>query len=155
MCSDDIQTLNQKAREGEYELTAISYHAYPYVADKYVLMAAGSSIGDGYGPMVVASHPMALGRAEGQAHRDSRQAHHRLPDAAPDAAGFRSRWIRPSIKFWTQCTDGKADAGLVIHEAQLTYCQGGFHNVVDLGRWWKNTYDLPLAAGRECRCGAI
>src|SRR5438874_7881420 len=55
---DDIQTLNQRARNGEYELTAISYHAYPYVADKYVLMAAGSSVGDGYGPMVVASHPM-------------------------------------------------------------------------------------------------
>ncbi len=54
---DDIQTLNQKARKGEYELTAVSYHAYPYIADKYKLMAAGSSIGDGYGPMVVASHP--------------------------------------------------------------------------------------------------
>ena len=53
---DDIQTLNQKAREGEYELTAISYHAYPYVADKYKLMASGSSVGDGYGPMVVALH---------------------------------------------------------------------------------------------------
>src|SRR5277367_910315 len=54
----DIQTLNEKARAGEYELTAISYHAYPYVADKYKLMAAGSSVGDGYGPMLVAAHPM-------------------------------------------------------------------------------------------------
>ena len=87
---DDIQTLNQKARAGEYELTAISYHAYPYVADKYMLMAAGSSIGDGYGPMVVAAHPMDAARTEGQAHRDSRQAHHRLSDAAPDAARFRA-----------------------------------------------------------------
>src|SRR5678810_100239 len=55
---DDIKTLNRKATEGAYELTAISYHAYPYVADKYVLLAAGSSVGDGYGPMVVAPHPM-------------------------------------------------------------------------------------------------
>ena len=85
---DDIQTLNQKARVGEYELTAISYHAYPYVADKYKLMAAGSSIGDGYGPMVVSSHPMARRRAQGQAHRDSRPADHFLSGAAPDGARF-------------------------------------------------------------------
>ena len=63
---EDIQTLNQKARAGEYELTAISYHAYPYVADKYVLMAAGSSIGDGYGPMVVASIPWPLEELKGK-----------------------------------------------------------------------------------------
>ena len=86
---DDIQTLNQKAREGEYELTAVSYHAYPYIADKYKLMAAGSSVGDGYGPMVVAPTAHGARGSEGQAHRDPRQAHHRLSDAAPDAAGFR------------------------------------------------------------------
>src|ERR1700686_2843465 len=63
---DDIQTLNQLAREGTYELTAISYHAYPYVADKYVLMAAGSSIGDGYGPMLVSAHPMAVEDLKGK-----------------------------------------------------------------------------------------
>src|ERR1700688_1631423 len=66
---DDIQTLNQKARAGEYELTAISYHAYPYVADKYKLMAAGSSVGDGYGPMVVAARPRGLGGWEGNGIR--------------------------------------------------------------------------------------
>ena len=62
----DIQTLNHKAREGEYELTAISYHAYPYVADKYALMASGSSVGDGYGPMLVSLHPMALDDLKGK-----------------------------------------------------------------------------------------
>ena len=66
---DDIQTLNQKARAGEYELTAISYHAYPYVADKYVLMAAGSSVGDGYGPMLVAAHPMSPHDLKGKRSR--------------------------------------------------------------------------------------
>ncbi|HEV8145720.1 MAG TPA: MqnA/MqnD/SBP family protein, partial [Bryobacteraceae bacterium] len=63
---DDIQTLNQKAREGAYELTAISYHAYPYVADKYALMASGSSVGDGYGPMLVSLHPMGLSDLKGK-----------------------------------------------------------------------------------------
>ena len=85
---DDIQTLNQHARVGTYELTAISYHAYPYVADKYVLMAAGSSIGDGYGPMVVAADADGCRRSQGQTHRHPWPAHHRVSDAAPDAAGF-------------------------------------------------------------------
>jgi len=67
----DIQTLNQKAHVGEYELTAISYHAYPFVADKYTLMASGSSVGDGYGPTLVAAHSDVGRRFEGQAHRDS------------------------------------------------------------------------------------
>src|ERR1700692_3529910 len=63
---EDIQTLNQKARQGEYELTAISYHAYPFVADKYVLMVAGSSVGDGYGPMLVAAHPTSVNELKGK-----------------------------------------------------------------------------------------
>src|ERR1700721_280554 len=63
---DDIQTLNQKARIGEYELTAVSYHAYPFIADKYKLMASGSSVGDGYGPMVVSLHPIKMGALRGK-----------------------------------------------------------------------------------------
>src|SRR5271154_6220314 len=63
---DDIETLNQKARVGEYELTAVSYHAYPFIADKYVLMASGSSVGDGYGPMVVSTHPMTPEELKGK-----------------------------------------------------------------------------------------
>src|ERR1035438_3926529 len=62
----DIETLNRKAREGEYDLSAISYHAYPYVADKYVLMASGSSVGDGYGPMIIANRPMDLEEVKGR-----------------------------------------------------------------------------------------
>ena len=142
----DIQTLNQKAREGEYELTAISYHAYPYVADKYRLMAAGSSIGDGYGPMVVASHPMALEELKGK----------RIAIPGRLTTAFLTlKLIQPDFepvdtpfdKILEAVQAGKADAGLIIHEAQLTYAKAGFHNVVDLGRWFKETYDLPLPLG--------
>jgi 1,4-dihydroxy-6-naphthoate synthase len=143
---DDIQTLNQKAREGKYELTAISYHAYPYVADKYVLMASGSSIGDGYGPMIVAGHPMSPADLKGKriaipgklttAYLTLRLMQ---PDFEPVEVAFDH--ILDAVR------DNRADAGLVIHEAQLTYAKGGFHNVIDLGRWWKNTYGLPLPLG--------
>lgn len=142
----DIQTLNQKAREGEYELTAISYHAYPFVADKYRLMAAGSSIGDGYGPMVVSLRPMALDEIKGKriaipGRMTTSYLALRLlqPDFEPVDTPFD--------KILDVVREGKADAGLIIHEAQLTYAKSGFHNVVDLGRWFKDTYDLPLPLG--------
>ena len=143
---DDIQTLNQKARVGEYELTAISYHAYPYVADKYQLMAAGSSIGDGYGPMVVSAHPMGIDELKGK-----RIA---IPGRLTTAY-LAMRLMQPDFepvdtpfdKILDAVLDRKADAGLIIHEAQLTYAKAGFHNVVDLGRWFKDTYDLPLPLG--------
>jgi 1,4-dihydroxy-6-naphthoate synthase len=142
----DIQTLNQNAREGKYELTAISYHAYPFVADKYVLMASGSSIGDGYGPMVVSGHPMSPEELKGKriaipgklttAYLTLRLMQ---PDFEPVEVAFDQ--ILDAVR------DNRADAGLVIHEAQLTYAKGGFHNVIDLGRWWKNMYGLPLPLG--------
>ena len=142
----DIQTLNQKAREGEYELTAISYHAYPYVADKYLLMAAGSSVGDGYGPMVVAEKPMTMKDLKGKRIAIPGKlttAYLTLKLMEPD---FESVVV-PFDKILNAVKDGAADAGLIIHEAQLTYSHGGFHNVVDLGRWWKDTYNLPLPLG--------
>jgi 1,4-dihydroxy-6-naphthoate synthase len=142
----DIQTLNQKARQGEYELTAISYHAYPYVADKYTLMASGSSVGDGYGPMVVASHPMAPEDLKGKriaVPGKLTTAYLTLRLMQPD---FEAVDV-PFDEILDAVRDNKAEAGLVIHEAQLTYSKGGFHNVIDLGRWWKNTYNLPLPLG--------
>ena len=158
----DIQTLNQKARNGEYELTAISYHAYPFVADKYVLMAAGSSVGDGYGPMLVATRPTAVEDLKGKRIAIPGKlttAYLVLRLMQPD---FEAVEV-PFDRILDAVRDNKADAGLVIHEAQLTYSKGGFHNVIDLGRWWKDTYDLPLplganvlrrdlspAAGKEC-----
>ena len=142
----DIQTLNQKARAGEYELTAISYHAYPYVADKYRLMAAGSSVGDGYGPMVVSSHPMALEELKGKRIAIPGRlttAFLTLKLVQPDFEAVDT----PFDKILEAVQENKADAGLIIHEAQLTYAKAGFHNVVDLGRWFKDTYDLPLPLG--------
>jgi len=142
----DIQTLNQKAREGEYELTAVSYHAYPFIADKYVLMAAGSSIGDGYGPMVVATHPMTVDEIKGKriaipGKLTTAYLALRLLEPDFEAVEFPFDRILEAIR------ENKADAGLIIHEAQLTYGKSGFHNVVDLGRWWKDKYDLPLPLG--------
>jgi 1,4-dihydroxy-6-naphthoate synthase len=143
---DDIQTLNQRARNGEYELTAISYHAYPYVADKYVLMAAGSSVGDGYGPLVVASRPMTVEELKGKriaVPGKLTTAYLTLRLAQPD---FEPVEV-PFDRILETVSENRADAGLVIHEAQLTYGKEGFHNVVDLGRWWKDTYGLPLPLG--------
>ena len=143
---DDIQTLNQKAGAGEYELTAISYHAYPYVADKYILMASGSSVGDGYGPMVVATSLMDVAELKGKriaVPGKLTTAYLTLRLMQPDFEAV----VVPFDRILDAVKENKAEAGLVIHEAQLTYSRGGFHNVVDLGRWWKNTYDLPLPLG--------
>jgi 1,4-dihydroxy-6-naphthoate synthase len=142
----DIETLNQKAMTGEYELTAISYHAYPYVADKYYLMASGSSVGDGYGPMVVSTTPMAPEDLKGRriaVPGKLTTAYLALkifePDFEPVVVPFDT--VLEVVK------DRAVDAGVVIHEAQLTYARGGFHQVVDLGKWFKAKYDLPLPLG--------
>ncbi len=143
---DDIQTLNQKAREGGYELTAISYHAYPYIADKYALMAAGSSVGDGYGPMVVAETPLAPEELKGKriaVPGKLTTAYLTMRLMQPDFEEV----VVPFDRILEAVHDRAADAGLVIHEAQLTHARSGFHTVVDLGRWWKTTYHLPLPLG--------
>ena len=142
----DIQTLNQKAREGTYELTAVSYHAYPYIADKYVLMAAGSSVGDGYGPMVVAPSPLSVAALKGKriaVPGKLTTAYLTLRLMQPDFEAV----VAPFDKILDAVRDRVADAGLVIHEAQLTHMRSGFHTVVDLGRWWKDKYGLPLPLG--------
>jgi len=143
---EDIQSLNRRAMNGEYELTAISYHAYPYVADKYVVMASGSSVGDNYGPMVVANHPMAPEELKGKKIAipgKMTTAYLTLklfePDFEPVEIHFDK--ILDAVK------EGVADCGLVIHEAQLTSGKSGFHTVLDMGRWWKKKYDLPLPLG--------
>jgi 1,4-dihydroxy-6-naphthoate synthase len=142
----DIQTLNQKARNGEYDLTAISYHAYPYIADKYRLMASGSSVGDGYGPMVVSTHPMTPEQIKGKRIAIPGRlttAYLTLRLMQPD---FEAVDI-PFDKILDAVNEGKADAGLIIHEAQLTHANAGFTCIVDLGQWFKAKYGLPLPLG--------
>jgi 1,4-dihydroxy-6-naphthoate synthase len=143
---DDIQTLNQKAREGVYELTAVSYHAYPYIADKYALMAAGSSVGDGYGPMVVAHNPLSPADLKGKRIAIPGKlttAYLTLRLMQPDFEAV----VTPFDRILEAVNNGEAEAGLVIHEAQLTHMREGFHTIVDLGQWWKEKYDLPLPLG--------
>lgn len=147
----DIQTLNERARKGELDITAISIHAYPYVADKYVLTNCGSSMGDGYGPMVVAREPMDV--------QDLRGRTIAVPGEQTTAFLGLSLLLGPgtfrhSVVMFDQIlryvADGKADAGLIIHEGQLTYQQHELHKVVDLGEWWKRTTGLPLPLGGNC-----
>jgi 1,4-dihydroxy-6-naphthoate synthase len=142
----DIETLNKKAGEGVYGLSAISYHAYPYVADKYALMASGSSVGDGYGPLVVATRPMEPDEIKGKKIAIPgllTTAYLALKIFEPDFTPV----IVPFDRILDSVQEGSADAGLIIHEAQLTYNKAGFHRVLDTGKWWKETYGLPLPLG--------
>jgi 1,4-dihydroxy-6-naphthoate synthase len=142
----DIETLNRKAMEGEYDLSAISYHAYPYVADKYVLMASGSSIGDGYGPMIIATRPMEPEELKGKRIAVPGT----LTTAYLAAKLFQPDFeavVTPFDRITDAVKERSVDAGLIIHEAQLTFDREGFHRVADLGRWFKTSYGLPLPLG--------
>ncbi len=143
---EDIESLNRKATEGLYELTAISYHAYPYIADKYILMASGSSVGDGYGPLVVSSRQMAPEDLKGKkiaVPGTMTTAFLALKLFQPDFEHV----VIPFDKILEAVKDHDVDAGLVIHEGQLTYGHGGLHNIIDLGKWFKAEYHLPLPLG--------
>ncbi len=143
---EDIQTLNKKAGEGIYEITAISIAAYPYVKDRYRLFSTGGSIGDGYGPLVVAARPYAMEELKGKriavpGELTSAYLALRLlePDFEPTVVPFDR--ILDAVK------NGEADAGLIIHEGQLTFDRVGLHRIVDLGRWWLQQEKLPLPMG--------
>ncbi len=143
---EDIETLNRKATQGVYELTAISYHAYPYVADKYYLMASGSSVGDGYGPMVVSMRPFPVDELKGKRIAipgTMTTAYLALKLFQPDFEHV----VIPFDQILDAVAAHEVDGGLVIHEGQLTYGRSGFHNIVDLGRWFKQKYGLPLPLG--------
>jgi 1,4-dihydroxy-6-naphthoate synthase len=142
----DIETLNRKAMEGVYELSAISYHAYPYIADKYLLMASGSSIGDGYGPMVVTQKPMEPRELKGKRIAVPgllTTAYLTLKIFEPDFEPV----VTPFDHILEAVQNHSADAGLIIHEAQLTYNRTGFHRVIDMGKWFKQEYGYPLPLG--------
>ena len=142
----DIETLNRHAQEGRHEVTAISFHAYPYVADKYALMPCGGSIGDGYGPLLVAREPLDPRRIAG--------ATVAVPGTLTSAflalrlyAPAVATRVVPFDRILAEVREGRADVGLIIHEGQLTYGGQGLHKVVDLGAWWKDETGLPLPLG--------
>jgi 1,4-dihydroxy-6-naphthoate synthase len=138
----DIETLNQKAREGLYDVTAISFHAYPYVQDKYALMACGGSVGEGYGPMIVSPRPFTASEVKTKriaVPGTLTTAYLALHLFAP---GVETEVV-PFDQIIPQVLEGKYEAGLIIHEGQITYDKAGLHRVVDLG------YRLAASAGRQ------
>ena len=142
----DIETLNRRAMEGFYDVSAISFHAYPYVQEKYALMSCGGSVGDNYGPMVVATRPMGLDELK------------RTQVAVPGAlttAYLSLKLFAPKIetvvvpfdKIIPEILAGKHEAGLIIHEGQLTYEGSGLQKILDMGKWWFELTGLPLPLG--------
>ena len=142
----DIETLNRKAFEGAFEVTAISFHAYPYLEDKYILLPSGASMGDGYGPMVVAREP--FGKDELRGKRIAIPG--TLTSACLALKLFQPHYEEVVVPF-DQIMDvvkrGDVDAGILIHEGQLTYADEGLHLIVDFGAWWRDMTGLPLPLG--------
>jgi 1,4-dihydroxy-6-naphthoate synthase len=165
---EDIQTLNERALRGELHVSAISIHAYAYAADKYALLPCGASMGDGYGPIVVRKYPTSDSKS-------FREQGVQRPTQNEEVADVRE-WLRgcviavpgrmtsaflalrlylgdfthvvvPFDQIFDAVKAGRADAGLIIHEGQLTYGQSGFQKIVDLGEWWKRETGLPLPLG--------
>jgi 1,4-dihydroxy-6-naphthoate synthase len=142
----DIETLNQKALEGAYEVTAISLHAFAYLDDRYALLNSGASLGEGYGPIVIAGRRMTRNELAG----------------ASVATPGKLTSARLALQLWqpeVRCIDmpfdaimeavrrGDVDAGVIIHEGQLTFAEEGFAQVADLGAWWTAETDTPLPLG--------
>src|ERR1700683_2297363 len=142
----DIETLNQKAREGVYDVTAISFHAYPYIQDLYALMSCGGSVGEGYGPMIVSPRPFSQDEIKTKkiaVPGTLTTAYLALQLFAP---GVETEVV-PFDQIIPQVLEGKYEAGLIIHEGQLTYDKSGLHRVVDLGWGWEKGTGLPLPLG--------
>jgi len=142
----DIETLNRKALEGVYDVTAISFHAYPYIQEHYALLPSGGSVGDGYGPMIVANRAYSLS--------DIKRKRIAVPGTMTTAylvlklfaPGIETDVV-PFDQIIPQVLEGKYEAGLIIHEGQLTYDKSGLHRIVDLGKWWQKVTGLPLPLG--------
>ena len=153
---EDIQTLNERALRGELHISAISIHAYAYVSDRYALLPCGASMGDGYGPVVIRK------RSTKKPLRIEPEAREFLSDKTIAVPGkmtsaflalqlFLGRNFKhvvvPFDQIFDAVNDGRAEAGLIIHEGQLTYARSGFQKIVDLGEWWKHETGLPLPLG--------
>lgn len=143
----DIETLNKKAQnEAFYDVSAISFHAYPYVQDNYTLMGCGGSVGEGYGPMVVATRQIApenLRRIRVAVPGTLTTAYLALKIFDPEI----ETEVVPFDQIIPEVLAGKYEAGLIIHEGQLTYNRSGLHKIIDLGVWWRETTKLVLPLG--------
>ena len=143
----DIETLNQKAiREAFYDVTAISFHAYPYLQENYALMACGGSVGEGYGPMVVSPRKLShaeIGKTRIAVPGELTTAYLTLKLFAPEVETVTVPFDRiiPAV------VAGEYEAGLIIHEGQLTYAKDGLTKAIDLGQWWREQTGLPLPLG--------
>lgn len=143
----DIETLNHKAiDEAFYDVTAISFHAYPYLQDRYTLMPCGGSVGEGYGPMIVSKPNLSLG--------DLKKTRIAVPGTLTTAfltlklyAPEVETAVVPFDKIIPAVLAGEFDAGLIIHEGQLTYAKNGLIKLLDLGQWWREETGLPLPLG--------
>jgi len=144
---EDIETLNRRALAGELEVSAVSIHAYAHLADRYALLASGSSMGDRYGPMVVTRDAASLA--------DLRGRRIAIPGTLTTAYLTLQLClgkdvpvvVMPFDQILPAVADGRVDAGLIIHEGQLYYGAKGLHKVVDLGQWWFEQTGLPLPLG--------
>src|SRR3982750_3135908 len=144
----DIQTLNQKAMDGEgfYDVTAISFHAYPYIQEQYALLTSGGSVGESYGPMIVAPRQLSLDEV-----RTKKIA---IPGTLTTAylalklfAADVETEVVPFDQIIPQVLKGNYEAGLIIHEGQLTYAKAGLHKIIDFGKWGMGQPALPLPLG--------
>ncbi len=142
----DIETLNRKAMDGVYDVTAISFHAYPYIQDRYMLLPSGGSVGEGYGPMIISPRPLAIA--------DLKRVRIAVPGTLTTAC-LALKLFAPEVQtevvrfdqIIPDVLDGKYEAGLIIHEGQLTYSRSGLHCILDLGKWWRDQHGLPLPLG--------
>ena len=156
---EDIQTLNERALRSELHISAISIHAYAYVSDKYALLPCGASMGDGYGPILIRKIPKPNTQIPNpNQHVDLRDSLRGCVIAVPGRMtsaflalqlylGDFKHIVVPFDQIFQAVKDSRADAGLIIHEGQLTYARSGFQKVIDLGEWWKRETGLPLPLG--------
>jgi 1,4-dihydroxy-6-naphthoate synthase len=143
---EDIETLNRRALNAELDVTAISIHTYAYVLDNYALLTSGASMGDNYGPLIIAKTPMTVDEAKTKTIA--------IPGEMTTAAltlrlclGDVKTTVIPFDKIMDAVESGEVEAGLLIHEGQLTYAARGFHKVIDMGEWWMQETGLPLPLG--------
>jgi 1,4-dihydroxy-6-naphthoate synthase len=167
---EDIQTLNERAMRGELHISAVSIHAYAHFADKYLLLPCGASMGDGYGPLLIEKHQTTnnepacdegydmAGVENGTPNDDIRERLRNRVIAVPGTMtsaflalqlylGEFKYIVVPFDQIFETVRSGRAEAGLIIHEGQLTYAQSGFTKIIDLGEWWKERTGLPLPLG--------